>query len=712
MDGLQWHGAQAVVEIGPFHLEGPLIYTAPGVSGAEPSAILLGLAIESPPPKAAGLRGTFGETYPHLSFFPSYQNMSSISRYRYLEWLAGGRDANGPESFQLLYLKGLERRALGDGADAIALWGEVWRLWHESNVEHLTLRYAANQFLWYLLMQLGEGVTPQELEVLARVLVKTDPWNADGDRYLSLLVGWCAIRQAAMPLWLAYHTARVAPESKRTVVVMRAEKELRKLFALRFRQQYGKSIPLDNASKARRFMDYIPVNKSLKPYRVTWPDPTKLTSSWNKIESGLAEMYNACLAELRPLGLALGRDGVTRRSILAWEATPAEIRAGFHPAREKLEQQGGDSYRETGFFAAKVAKLCSLLEVEVTPHLTPAASRRLAASVRACGLHIEPDAQVTGRVYDSDDVAVVFSQPPEVSADPSPEFEQRYEKCAFLLKAAFWIAKCGGKSGPDAAARMKERLRVTFGWDEGEARRYKALTVLLRLNGVGPTDLRVPTRWGKEMRASAGNILMQMLGGENRRVAAGEEDALRQLWKKLALESRKLTREMDDLSSHGVIFIGGAVAGGRGEMLPVPPEELDGSSRVVQLDRGKMASLMEETRHVQAALAAAMASDEQLAEAEHEFYAVDGSGSPGTAPAAPAPPARFPGLEERFAPLLERLVQRREWALTDAGQMAREERVMLAGAVESINDWAIEALGGALLYEDGDAVMVELELLE
>ncbi len=36
---------------------------------------------------------------------------------------------------------------------------------------------------------------------------------------------------------------------------------------------------------------------------------------------------------------------------------------------------------------------------------------------------------------------------------------------------------------------------------------------------------------------------------------------------------------------------------------------------------------------------------------------------------------------------------------------------MLDGAVEAINEWSLEELGGQLFYDEGDCIVIEKELL-
>jgi len=69
-------------------------------------------------------------------------------------------------------------------------------------------------------------------------------------------------------------------------------------------------------------------------------------------------------------------------------------------------------------------------------------------------------------------------------------------------------------------------------------------------------------------------------------------------------------------------------------------------------------------------------------------------------------------LPPRFHPLLTALLERDEWSEDEARDLAREHGVMLAGAVEAINDWAVENFGETLIWDEGDRLVVERQALE
>jgi hypothetical protein len=75
------------------------------------------------------------------------------------------------------------------------------------------------------------------------------------------------------------------------------------------------------------------------------------------------------------------------------------------------------------------------------------------------------------------------------------------------------------------------------------------------MDGVDFASLRVPAGWHGESREGAGRLLLQLVRRDGQ-ISSAEEAALKAVWKRLNLEARALTRELDVLSAQGVVFIG------------------------------------------------------------------------------------------------------------------------------------------------------------
>jgi hypothetical protein len=66
-----------------------------------------------------------------------------------------------------------------------------------------------------------------------------------------------------------------------------------------------------------------------------------------------------------------------------------------------------------------------------------------------------------------------------------------------------------------------------------------------------------------------------------------------------------------------------------------------------------------------------------------------------------------PTLPPRYAGFYQLLISRQEWDVKDIDRLARQQGLMLSGAIEALNEWAAEKRGGQLFVEDGPKLYVE-----
>ena len=107
----------------------------------------------------------------------------------------------------------------------------------------------------------------------------------------------------------------------------------------------------------------------------------------------------------------------------------------------------------------------------------------------------------------------------------------------------------------------------------------------------------------------------------------------------------------------------------------------------------RLARIRAETEQVSAMLAKIFVEDEP---------SQDAAGASGDGP--------FGGLDAEHSGLLQRLMVRAEWHRAEFDALASELGLMPDGALETINEWALDHHGAALV-EDGDPLMVNLALL-
>ena len=78
----------------------------------------------------------------------------------------------------------------------------------------------------------------------------------------------------------------------------------------------------------------------------------------------------------------------------------------------------------------------------------------------------------------------------------------------------------------------------------------------------------------------------------------------------------------------------------------------------------------------------------------------------------PANDPRFESLDARYHAMLAQLLGRPVWARLDFDSIARSHNLMPSGALDAVNDWAIELFDDPIVVEEGDQFQIQTQLLE
>lgn len=65
----------------------------------------------------------------------------------------------------------------------------------------------------------------------------------------------------------------------------------------------------------------------------------------------------------------------------------------------------------------------------------------------------------------------------------------------------------------------------------------------------------------------------------------------------------------------------------------------------------------------------------------------------------------------RYSQFYEYMITQDRWNREEIDSVARQHRVMLDAAIETINDWAFDALGATLIDDENDELVVDRSLL-
>jgi uncharacterized tellurite resistance protein B-like protein len=484
-------------------------------------------------------------------------------------------------------------------------------------------------------------------------------------------------------------------------VTKRVSEQFGDLFRKRYIEKFGAGLDLKVSKRPLRFT-YRPASNGLKEVACTIGNPTGVPSQFEP----LADLWNQCVEDLRGLSrVTAGVDGVL--TVQAWEAMPVELREGVdHPLAHTIQSvianaRQGDTNEPQHATLVSAGSLGAAIGVEPRPKLTAAQSRRVADTIQHAGFAIEPDTRMTARAYAWDDRVAVF-----LPNDATQPDRSRYLGAACFLQLGLTIAEADGVVDPEELRRLSENIDAVFQLPANEIQRLDALRAVLLSSGadLSAVSKRLETLLTPDARRQAGRLLVAIAAASGS-IDRKELTALRKCFRVLALPPEQLDQTVAQfLPQAGADFV--TVVAGQSQVSgePIP------SQNALRLNREAINAILAETREVATLLATAMSeeSENELPASEVTTVVVTEervSVAPTTSPAGPASDS---GLPATYAPFLSALRARPSWNREEAVALARAHRVMLDGAIEAINECALEAGQTPLIDEVDGVLLVDL----
>ncbi len=600
-----------------------------------------------------------------------------------------------------LYYYGLERRILVDAEDRELVLREIVRLRRldaprQGTKEGGSFRSYSTGLLWY---EVARDPEKFDAKAFGKVCELTERWNPD---ILAVALSWLARHNQTLPADLARRVAQHNPRAVQSVVVKRVGDEFAELFSARYSELYAGGMQMKVSKRPRRYC-YRPASAALNEVTCSVADPTGIPSQFEP----LADLWNECVSDLRRLS-RVASSSTGAMTVQEWEATPAELRGGIdHPLSPAIQQIVAETRGPADESLPSISSLARIIKLEQRPRLTIVQSRRLAETVEQSGFAIEPDARITGRTYGWDESAAVYIPDGSSATDST-----RYLGASCMLHLGMVIAQADGATNEEEVRHLTQHIEASFQLPEPERRRLEALRAVLLTTGadLAPVARKLEGVLSIEARQSVARLLVAIAAFDGV-IEKAEENALRKCYRALGLSPELLERTIADLApasrSDLVTVQEEEASSERGERLPPAP------TAGLRLDRAAISAIMAETREVAVMLARAMEVDPD-----------DEGAVPVVAP-PPAPVAvaqvsaeptsetgdRRKAPEGRYGDFYRDLIARDRWPRAEAGDLARRHGVMLSGAVEAVNGWSFDALGGPVLDDSGDEIIIDRNLL-
>lgn len=613
-----------------------------------------------------------------LEYWPSYRALTPECRRRYLEWLVSGKKAPDADiGYVFLYFYGLECRLLVEAPEP----EEVLELVAELN--RLRTIYASNRSF--------DGYSQHLLEAVAFLqdTASQSPFIPDlaaplSEMPLSLKVAIAREVFAGHPLRFELAAAALFGLrefwSGHRFTLDKSRGAYLGVLRARFEATFPLGFPLRNRKNCHLQTTYrgaagLQIDLAERAELKDLPDPETLT--WTK----LFTLAGAVAQEIAPYARSIANHPTYTNSLFALVGCPAELRNSVAlEARRWLEGLPSPASVPFGELAGHAIGTG-------TAKWNVRHRRQVSEALAAVGYAMEPNPEDGAEHLEDGTLVQVF-------------------RCADYIQSRAMEIAC-------AAAMLVAMVAGRFGGDADKIAEFWLTRVPSRLSLTSSQVIRLRARLAwlatKSVTLPQSSRLLSDATLEEREFCAWSATAAAGIAGSVGKPQIAMLEAIYDALAvpRSALYAGlhagiGAATGAADDPIvvadgvedephPIPPPP---SSVRPNSELGRLARIRAETEQVSAMLADIFVDEESR-------------------PDTPEPAGEGPlaGLDPEHAALLTRLLARPEWAREELEAAASKAGLMPSGAMETINEWAFDHYGDALI-EDGDPVVVNRALLQ
>jgi hypothetical protein len=660
----EWHPRSRIIEVNRYQIEG-MVYVGtclPAVKGqgTEPALINPRLRMQTP---------FHSYQAQDLPYWPSYGELSPQARGKFLQWLAGGRkDPAIAIGYVFLFFYGLERRLLADGRCSDEEQTEL-----VSEIERLRGIYGRNAAFHNYSYRLLDFLRAKELDKFVLEIEHCAPppvqqcWEQPYSSALRMGLGQCAAYGMEVPAPWALAWAKSHPGYRSRTAAERCAQEFEDLFGAQFSQAFPYGLNLRSGKQKIR-IDYRPASASFgRPLTVqsTLPEVTL----FHEPGASLKTMALDCLEQLDAYSRHLGRNPEARESVAALALLPEPLLERYADRIMPDLCCWLATILEGGFVAVTGRAL--LQKVGMSSEALPKKDAVLLARfLERLKVGMEPDPRFGAAIPDLDGLVVLFRADKELPSDASTGYS--------VAVTALTLAVSCNRAVMERDECVECEFFKTIDLTAAEKLRLQARRLWLLQTPISLSSLRMPThQLTVETREQIGNILLAMTRAAGQ-IGPSEIDALTSVYRQLRLDPKRVFSAAHAHTTESFSVRRAQTA---------PPR--DGISNPLQrtvssdqrLDMEKVNALALESEHVSVLL--------------NEIFVDDQAGG-----SAVAIKQELPGLDGPHSHLLATILTRESWGRADLACIAADCQILLEGAIDSLNELALDRYGDPLLEGD------------
>jgi uncharacterized tellurite resistance protein B-like protein len=702
---VEWFASREPVTVAGYTIPGGLIYVGRKLAAPqrsiEPSLINPSLRVDVRAPDTMGVG---------LSYWPTYEGLSPESRAAYLQWLAEGRrNPDTPLGYVFLFMYGLERRVLVDmqatgssHPDLLPIRAEMTALVEIYAKRSNSFQGYARGFLDVIDMMVSSG-SPAGATGLGPPALSTTRWMVPISPRIAL--GEFAADRLPVPADWALAWAWFNPTYRIRTVATRCTDEFSVLFKDAYTKKYGAGLTVQPGATTIG-LTYYAASSGIgyaKLEMKSIPDVFSFVQPTRALDAISDEAQESLAAFSRYLGKDPdGRDKLSGIALLPGSLVAASTNVKLDAFRSWL----ADVVAPNATSVVPSRELLKQWLGGTTTSLTKTESVPLIQLLSKLGIGVEPDVRFGGAPLSVDTPVVLFPLADDSPLTPSAS----YETAATLTHFAAAVSAADGHVSDDEVQAFLPSIESTLDLSGPEKTRLAAHFQWLT---ASPTKLTGLTKrvalLTDTQRVNLGGLLVSVAAADGN-ITASEMTSLTKIFGLLGLDqsdiaSRAFAAQASPTSAaREPITVRVASVGALG--IPVPPRpQSTAAPGTIVLDNETIERTMKESASVSELLRGIFDDDQP----EPTAAAAPTASVP---PEVPAASAALPsestepgiaGLDTAHSTIVRLLAGRDSVSHLEFEELARAQKVMPNGAIDTINEAAFDASEEPLL--EGDDIL-------
>lgn len=670
-------------------IPGGMIYVGTGLRSASGDGVEPAL-IDPKLPVAPGSGAVDGAG---MEYWPSYCRISPSHRAAYLQWLSEGRRMPGAYvGYVFLFIYGLERRLLKPGA---VLEPQEYEEIATELEELLDLYGSSSSFRGYVGNLYELVVLPHVPSRASLGSPPTSPTRGDVPLSVRIAVGHAMEKGEPIPAEWAYAWLTSHPLTRLGTAGNRCRSDFRRLFLARYANRFGTGLVVRGRAPTARGR-YKPASPGFgwEPIPVSTKG-TPIRRLPEEVPAALVQLAEGCVTDLEPYSRWLGKNPGSERSVAALALLPPEL---FHASEPNSAIELGSRLAERlgadGMALTKGSDLLSSWPVGPDGKLGKSDFVGIGQLLERLSLAVEPDVRFLGPRFGPEDSIVVFRLP----ESPGPGATATYGSALLVVQLTAAVAKADGQVTEDEEAHLLQSLESAFRLLPCERARLHARLRWQAVTGARSTIKNdAMNTLEAETRRALGSYLVGVAAADGT-ITRDEIRALERLFRRLDLEPGSVAAEMHELtlgdgSADRPVTVLSKSKSGQ-DFAISRPTATGTEGRAIRLDARLVDQKLQQTREVSDLLATIFAEQGPRVEA-----------------IVPLPNVAVSGLDAAHSGLLRSLESAAEWPRAVFDALAAERGLLPSGAIDVLNEAALDRTGRPVL-EDDDPLVLAQEILK